>query len=48
MYKLYVRRNPCEKWSYWTVTDTMEKLVAHIQVIEKYGWQWKVKESDES
>lgn len=43
MYKLYVRRTPCEKWSYWTVTDTIAKLVAHIQVVEKYGWQWEVR-----
>ena len=43
MYKLYVRRNPCEKWSYWTEAASIETLAAHVQVIEKYGWQWKVK-----
>ena len=43
MYKLYVRRNPCEKWSYWTETDSIERVVANIHVIEKYGWQWKVR-----
>ena len=42
MYKLYVRRNPCEKWSYWSHANTLETLVANVQVIEKYGWQWKV------
>lgn len=44
MYKLLVRRCPCDKWTFWTETNSIDKLVANIQVIEKYGWQWKVKE----
>lgn len=43
MYKLYVRRNPCEKWSYWTNAKNIEALAANVKVIERYGWQWKVK-----
>ena len=43
MYKLYVRRNPCEKWCYWTCTDNMERLVDNIQIVERYGWQWEVR-----
>lgn len=44
MYRLFVRRNPCEKWSFWTETVSIDALVANIQVIENYGWQWRVKE----
>lgn len=45
MYKLYVRRNLCEKWCYWTATDSLDKLVANIQEVERYGWQWEVRGS---
>ena len=45
MYKLYVRRNPCEKWCYWTATDNMDRLVANIEIVERYGWQWEVRGS---
>lgn len=47
MYQLYVRRNPCEEWSFWTETVSIDALVYNIQVIEKYGWQWKVREAHE-
>ena len=47
MYNLFVRRNPCEKWSFWTETMSIDALVYNIQVIEKYGWQWKVREVHE-
>ena len=47
MYKLYVRRTPCEKWSFWATAKSLETLIANIQVIERYGWQWKVKDDTE-
>ena len=43
MYKLYVRRNPCEKWCYWARTDSLDILAANIEIVEKYGWQWEVR-----
>lgn len=46
MYKLYVRRNPCEEWSAWTQTDSIITLAANIQVVEKYGWQWQLGGAD--
>ena len=48
MYKLYVRRNPCEKWSFWTTAENLETLVVHVQVIERYGWQWSVEEMSDA
>ncbi len=48
MYRLFVRRCPCEKWSFWTETVSIDALVTNIQVIEKYGWQWKVREVHET
>ena len=48
MYKLYVRRNPCEQWSFWTSAESIELLVANVRVIEKYGWQWNVKGDEQT
>ena len=47
MYRLYARRCRCEKWSFWTETTNFKKLIKNIQVIERYGWQWRVKEVEE-
>lgn len=42
MYRLYVRRNPCEPWSAWAETDSIIVLATNIEVVERYGWQWSL------
>ena len=47
MYRLLVRRTPCDRWSFWTETKSILVIVDNITIIESYGWQWKVKEVKE-
>ena len=47
MYRLLVRRTPCEKWSFWTESQNILIIVKNVEVVERYGWQWKVKEVEE-
>lgn len=47
MYRLLVRRNPCEKWTFWTETKNIFVIIDNVAVIESYCWQWKVIEVDE-
>lgn len=42
MYRLYVRRNPCEPWTAWTETYSITVLAQNIEVVERYGWQWSL------
>ena len=48
MYRLFVRRTPCEKWSFWTESSKIIVIVKNVEVVERYGWQWKVKEVDDA
>lgn len=47
MYKLYVRRNPRERWTVWTCTDYIDIVINNIKAIESYEWQWKIGGNDE-
>ena len=47
MYRLFVRRSPCEKWTFWTESKNILVIVKNVEVVEQYGWQWNVKEVEE-
>ena len=44
MYRLYIRRTPCEDWSVWKESHSILVIAKNVEVIERYGWQWNVKE----
>lgn len=42
-FRIFARRSDSDGWTIWTSTSNADVCDRQIQIIESYGWQWKVR-----